>query len=54
MQESLYYLFEIHIHRIYVDINLPCNLQVRWKKGKNESKSKHLKIANSIQYIDVD
>ena len=54
MNDSLYYEFEIQIHRIYVDIPIPCSLQIRWKKGKNQSTSNHHKITNSISYIDIN
>jgi|JI6StandDraft_1071083.scaffolds.fasta_scaffold611623_1 hypothetical protein len=54
MQESLYYEFEINIHRIYVDIGFPCNMQVKWKKGKNQSSGKFFKITDSIHFIDIN
>ena len=51
---SLYYIFELNLQRIYIDIDLPCQLQIRWKGNKNKVTTKTLKVKDHIQFLDIN
>jgi hypothetical protein len=42
--ESLYYEFELNLHRLYLEIDSPCNVQIWWKRSKHKTMSKHYKV----------
>lgn len=54
MTEGLFYDFEITLHRLQLELNFPCTLQIWIKRKKNKALSKKLVIKQPIKEIDIN
>ena len=49
--ETLYYEFELKVHRVYLDVEFMCDMQLWWKRNKNKVTSKKYRVNDRVQYI---
>ena len=54
MIRELSYQFDLDIERVYLDVNMKCDVQVWWKCGKNKIMTMNaIKLAGREKYFDV-
>jgi hypothetical protein len=51
---SLYYEFELKVHRIYLELDSVCDVQFWWRRGKNKATSKKYRINERVQYVEMN